>query len=202
MLALFTKLHLAYPLTPIIVVQILMQRRRVGQSIVSRIREGLLPASWAAASAWAVFMACSLKVNWHAFFDFWFQYTGSSGDPQLALIATSPTCLRWPTARPILKNLADHFRPTVGLFTVSGRLFVVAWPGWSSSGNAFLIVRSRLMWPAALCVGLLPVVAFEVVALLRDSPGGRAIGFAYAVGHTTTHLTADSSCPARPDGAV
>ena len=189
MLALFTKLHLAYPLTPIILLQVLMQRRSVGQSIVSRIREGLLPAACALASSLAVFTVCSLKVNWHAFFDFWFQYTPGqpTGDAQLDLtqryVANLPV-MALGAATAFGKNLSDHFRPTVnGLFTLSDGLFVViACFGLVRLWNHLPEGRPKLVWPAALCVGLFPVVAFRgvwhyYVVYLPFA----AIGFAYAV---------------------
>jgi hypothetical protein len=187
-LALFTKLHLAYPLTPIVVMQVLTQHRPYGSSVVRRIREGLLPASCALTTSLAVFVVCSFKVNWPVFFDFWFQYTPGKpgGDPQQELTqryVANLSVMAFGAAAAFAKNLGDHFKPTVnGLFTLSDGLYVVvACIGLVLLWERLPEARPRLVWPTLLCVGLFPVVAFRgvwhyyVVHLAFA-----AIGFAYA----------------------
>jgi hypothetical protein len=195
MLAIFTKLHLAYPLPLLIVVQVLVQRRRDGQTLIGRLRDGLPPAGCALAGSVAVFVVCSLKVNWHAFFDFWFRYTAGRpvGDPHLPLTqryAATLWLMALGEASGVVRNLADHFRPTVkGLFTLTDGVFVVI-----AGFGLFLLwrrvpeARPKLVWPVALCVGLLPVVAFRGVwhyYLLHLTFA--AIGFAFAVEVWLTH---------------
>jgi hypothetical protein len=167
-LALFTKLHLAFPLAPLIVVQVLTQARPDARPALRRIGEGLLPAGVALASSLGVFLLCSLKVPWPAFLDFWLQYTPivSGGGPQSGLTlpdGADPGALLAGLARAFARNLAGRFEATPnGLFTVSEGLFVVL----GSLGLVLLWkgrppARSRLGWAAVLCVCLFPVVAFR-----------------------------------------
>jgi hypothetical protein len=188
MLALFTKLHLAYPLVPIIIVRVLI-RHRCDKEALSRARDRLLAASCAAASSLAVFLVCSRKVNWYAFFDFWFLYTPGkpASDPRVELAqryADNLSVMALGAARAFAMHVNDHFRLTIrGLFTLSDGLFVVvACVGLVLLWSRHSEVRSRLVWPAALCVALLPVIAFRGVwhyYVVHLAVG--AIGFAYAI---------------------
>jgi hypothetical protein len=72
-LALFTKLHLAFPLAPLVVVQVLTQARPDARPLLRRIGEGMVPAGVALGSSFGTFLICSLKVPWHDFFAFWLQ---------------------------------------------------------------------------------------------------------------------------------
>jgi hypothetical protein len=168
MLALFTKLHLAYPLVPIILVQLLTQRPGPGACGARRYTDRLLAASPALVSAAVVFVACSLKVDWNSFFGFWFHYTPGrpASDARLELWQSSAANLA-PMARAaagaVVANLRDHFRPTAsGLFVVSEGLFgLVACFGLVRLWRRVPAVRSKLVWSLALCAALLPVVAFR-----------------------------------------
>jgi hypothetical protein len=167
-LALLTKLHLAFPLAPLVLAQVLTQARPGSRPVLRRIGEGLLPAGVALASAALVFLVGSLKVPWPAFLDFWLQYTPivSGGGPQSGLSlpeGASPLALVSVLAEALGRGLAGRFRATPnGLFTVSDGPFVLL--GclglvllWRRQPQA----RSRLGWAAALCACVFPVVAFR-----------------------------------------
>jgi hypothetical protein len=167
-LAVFTKLHLAYALPPVVLAQVLLQRWDLGQARIERARKGLLPTAAFVAASVAVFVIGSLKVDWQAFFEFWLHYTPGrpAGDPGLPLTqrywASLPSM-----ARIVLvdaaKNLSGHLAWTSsGIFTLSEGLFlVVACIGLARLWKRHPNVRKELVWPAALCAGLLPVVAYR-----------------------------------------
>ena len=169
-LAVFSKLHLAYALPAIVLTQVLLQRWDLGQGKIQRTRKGSLPAAAFVAASIAVFVIGSLKVDWHAYFEFWLQYTPGrlAGDPGLPLAhrywALLPSMARTVLAE-AARNLSAHLGWTSnGIFTLSEGLFlVVACIGlvrlWKRHPN----VRKELVWPAALCAGLLPVVAYRGV---------------------------------------
>ncbi len=189
MLALFTKLHLAYPLLPIVLVQLLMQRPSQARSAARSHAGGVLAACAAVVSAAAVFVACSLKVDWNSFFGFWFHYTPGrpASDPQLELWQRYAANL-YPMARgaasALVSNLREHFRPTAsGLFVLSESVFaLVACLGLARLWRHVPGVRPRLVWPAALCAALLPVVAFRgLFHYYVIHMAFAAIGFACAV---------------------
>lgn len=167
-LALFTKMHLAFPLVPLIVVQVLTQARPDARPLLRRIGESLVPAGVALASSVGTFLFCSLRVPWHSFIDFWSQYAPSglggilrcgSGDGCVASLWAVITAV----AKAGGKNLTAHLHATAqGLFTVSEGCFVVL-------GSVGLVLlwrrrqraRTLIGWAVALCVCLLPVVAFR-----------------------------------------
>jgi hypothetical protein len=166
-LALFTKMHLAFPLVPLIVLQVLTQARHDALPMAHRLRQGLLPGAAALACAVGVFLVCSLKVPWETFFAFWLPYGPAVPvDPRSGLSLPHGAGL-WEMAVGIARvcgrNLAGHFQATAnGLFTLSEAFFVALGSLglirlWRSSPRA----SSRLCWAAALCACLFPVAAIR-----------------------------------------
>jgi hypothetical protein len=169
-LAVLSKLHLAYALPAVVLAQVLLQRWDLGQPRIERARNGLLPTAAFVAASIAVFVIGSLKVDWHAFFEFWLHYTPgrAAGDPGLPL-AQRYWALLPSMARVVLvdapRNLSSHLGWTPnGIFTLSEGLFLlVACTGLVRLWRRHPSVRRNLVWPAALCAGLLPVVAYRAV---------------------------------------
>jgi hypothetical protein len=166
-LALFTKVHLAFPLAPLVVIQVLTQARPGSRVRFRRIGEGLLLAGVALASGVFVFLVASLKVPWRAFLDFWLPYTpiASAGGPHSGLRLPDGVGLAvvGALAQAVGKGLVGRFQATPnGLFTLSdGPFLLLGCLGLVLLGKRQPQARSRLFWAAALCACVFPVVAFR-----------------------------------------
>lgn len=188
-LAILSKLHLAYALPAVVLAQLLFQRWDPRQARIERVLRGLLPTAAFVAASIAMFVIGSLKVDWHAFFEFWLHYTPGNpvGRPDLPLAQ-----LYWASlpsmARVVLfdaaRNLSGHLRWTSnGIFTLSEGLFLlVGCTGLVRLWRRHPSARRDLVWPAALCAGLLPVVAYRgslhyYILYMAFA----ALGFAHAV---------------------
>jgi hypothetical protein len=183
MLAVLTKLHLAYPLPLVVLAQVLSSPPAGGGAHIVR---RLGPGTACCIGALATLQAGSAKVNWHAFIEFWSTYAPgrpSSAPAAERLVAELPR-MAGLVMTELPSRLREHLHATAsGLFTLSEAAFLaVACIGFVLLYKERPLERNRLPWVAALCAGLLPVVAYRGVwhyyfVYLAFA----AIGFAYAI---------------------
>jgi hypothetical protein len=169
--AFFTKMHLAGPLIPFALLQLLLQGRGDQRQWLQRIREKLVPAAGFVIAAAVAFLPGCLKMDWKTFFGLWIrfspgakQYVSQSGDtasnyaPTLGGIAAG-----------IQGNIVDfvplYFKgmTSTGVFTITETVFVIfAMLGTIWFCRAYPHKRRLVLWPALYGLLILPVLCYRV----------------------------------------